>query len=241
MKNLTERLDKHLENIKEDNNIKLELNKILTYAKNLFKNNDSSGWGDQIPKSLKLLELVAKEDLEAKAEGRKFNPKNIKIDVKSIVPDPVTYAKDRGFWDGGDDEDYAHCCLYFEGDGDTVEVSKKFLSREAKHFIEDIAEDALKIYFDKVDKAYDKGVFKEINSHSKETQDARFKRAQDEYFKYLKKNNEDYFSATGKLFPKTPGAALGYLAGGALAASAIKKAKDSTKKSIISNKKKIFN
>lgn len=56
------------------------------------------------------------------------------------------------------------------------------------------------------------------------------------YKKYLKKNNEDYFSATGKLFPKTPGAALGYLAGGALAASAIKKAKDSKKKSIISNK-----
>jgi hypothetical protein len=182
--NLTERLDKHLQSIRENDSVKQELNRILNDAKATFKGNDSSGWGDQIPKALKLLELVATEDLQAKAEGRKFNPHNIRIDIKKIAPDPVTYAKDRGFWDGGDDEDYSVCCFDYGGDGDVVQIAKEYLSKEAKHFIEDVVDKAMKISWDRMEKAYDQGVFAKINGSSKNTRDARFKKAQDAYFNH---------------------------------------------------------
>lgn len=186
--NLNERLDKHLQDIREDAINKQELNKILAYAKNLFKNNDSKGYGDQVPKALKLLELVATEDLKAKAESRKFNPENVKIDIKKIAPDPITYVKDSGYWDGGDDEDYAHCCLNFDGDGDLIQVAKEFLSKEARKFIKDVTEEALDIYFDKVDKAYKEGTFDKIRNSlwSKYKRDVRFKKEQAEYYKSLK-------------------------------------------------------
>jgi hypothetical protein len=160
---LTERLDNHLQNIREDNSIRQEVDKILIDAKDLFNKNDSNGWGDQIPKALKLLELVAIEDLKAKSEGRKFNPHNVRIDIKQIAPDPVTYAKDRGFWDGGDDEDYSVCCFDYGGDGDVIQIAKKYLSKEAKYFIEDVVDKAMRISWDKMRKAYDRGEFAKIN------------------------------------------------------------------------------
>lgn len=133
-----------------------DVDSILEYAKGVFENNESCGEGEQVDKALKLLEIVAKEDLLAKKEGRKFDSSNIEIDIEEIAPDPVAYARERGgFWDGGDDEDYFTCCFDYSGDDDLLFIVKNVLSREAKNFMEDIIEEAMGIATKRLDDMYD--------------------------------------------------------------------------------------
>ena len=161
MKTLQERLEQHLQSIRENDTIKQELTKILNYAKEEFRDNESQGKGEQVEKALKLLELIATEDLKAKAENRKFKPSNIRIDIKKLSPDPVVYVREHnGFWDGGDDEDYFTCCFDYGGDGDLLGVGKKVLSKEARHFLEDQVEKAMKIAWDRLDAMYDDSKYK---------------------------------------------------------------------------------
>lgn len=141
---------------------KNNITSILDYAEATFKENESQGEGEQVEKALKVLEVIANEDIKARLENRKFNPSNIII-PEELAPDPVAYAEERGFWDGGDDQDYFICCFDYGGDGDLLEVGKKVLSKEAKRFLEDQVERLTIIANNKMEIAYNEGIFRKIN------------------------------------------------------------------------------
>ena len=129
---------------------------ILSFAQSVFNDNESEGKGEQVPKALKLLEIVATEDLEAKKEERKFDSTKLEINIEELAPDDKVYQEEHdGFWDGGDDEDYYQCCFDYGGDHDLLFIGRITLSREAYHFLEDMVEEITKFSYQRMIKRYE--------------------------------------------------------------------------------------
>ena len=149
MTNLNERLDKQLRSIKEVEDVKwAEVEKAVNKA---FDDGEAANYKSGRKKALALLKAVFD------ADGEKFEPAKVKLNIQSVIPDAKEYEKETGTFDGGDDEDYFLCHFDYDGDNDLLEIGKKYLTPAAYKFLKQKIDEVTSKAWDNLQKYYKQG------------------------------------------------------------------------------------